>query len=209
MAMSAARRTLSRVIREWLAEEVQLVKLRADFLRDRISRSARDQFRRGWRAGYEVGRAHEREGLRYATERYRSDPHPQVEVEGIEVDEGMADLLLALWKLGLDTQYSCQGHVDKFAPYDTFGHSYASQIVFSSIDHAVKFLKKSTELMGYDGLHEGGFVLHSMSPFEDGIGRAAVTFPPAILETLTERWVALELTVPSVEVEEAEETPHA
>jgi len=207
--MSAAEQKLGLVIREWLAEEVELVKLRADFVRDRISRSAREQFRRGWRAGYEVGRTHEREGVRYATERYRSDPHSQVEVEGIEVDEGMADILLALWKLGLDTQYSCQGHADKFAPYDTFGHSYASQIVFARIDHAVKFLKKSTELMGYEGLNEGGFVLHSMSPFEDGVARAEVTFPPAILETLTEQWVAFELTVPPVEVEEAEEAPHA
>jgi len=197
------------VIREWLAEEVALVKLRADFLRDRLSRLSREQFRRGWRAGYEIGRKHERDGIRDVTERYRSDPHPQVDVEGIEVDEGMADLLLALWKLGLDTQFSCQGHLDKFVPYSSFGHDYAAQIVFSDIDQAVKFLKKSAELMGYQGLNEGNFVLHSMTPFEDGVPRAAVTFPPAILEDLTERWVAFELTVPHVPAGDLEEVPNA
>jgi len=121
----------------------------------------------------------------------------------------MADVLLALWKLGLETQYSCEGHLDKFAPYDTFGHSYASQIVFSNIDHAVKFLKKSTELMGYAALHEGSFALHSMSPFDDGVARAAVTFPPAILNELTARWVAFELNLPHLELLEANEAPHA
>jgi len=207
--MSAARRTLDLVIKEWFSTEVAIAKMRADFLRNRMSRLSREQFRKGWRTGYAIGRKHERDGVRDVIERYRHDPHPQVDVEGIEVDEGMADLLLAVWRLGLDTQYSCQGHLDKFIPYSPLGHDYASQIVFAHIDHAVKFLKKSAELMGYDRLNEGGLVLHTMSPLEDDVPRAEVTFPPAILEDLAERWVAFELTVPYVPAEEAEEVRHA
>lgn len=111
------------MIREWLDEEVALAKMRADFLRTRMSTFARDQFRKGFRAGYKAGRHDERSGARDVTEPYRSEPHPQVEVDGIEVDEGMRDLLVALWDLGLDTQYSCQGHPDKFGPHQGYSRT--------------------------------------------------------------------------------------
>jgi len=54
IGLSAVECRLIFVIRELLEDGVQLVKLRADLFKDRISRSARDQFRRGWRAGYEL-----------------------------------------------------------------------------------------------------------------------------------------------------------
>ena len=96
---------------------------RVDFLRTRISTFARDQFREGFRAGYKVGRRDERSGARDLTEPWRNEPHPQVEVAGIEVDEGMRDLLVSLWDLGLNTQYSCQGNTDKFGPHEEYGRT--------------------------------------------------------------------------------------
>ncbi|MGC5225112.1 hypothetical protein ACPW96_21295 [Micromonospora sp. DT81.3] len=184
------------MIKEWMSEEVALAKMRVDFLRMRMSTFARDQFRKGFRAGYKAGRRDERAGARDVTEPYRSEPHPQVEVDGIEVDEGMRVLLVALWNLGLDTQYSCQGHPDKFGPHQGYSRTYASQIVFGNVEHAFKFLKKSAELLGSTHHGEDGFVLHTMSPLEDGTPRAEVTFSPVLLPELTHLWTEFEPTVP-------------
>ena len=35
----------------------------------------------------------------------------------------MRDLLVALWDLGLNTQYSCQGHPDKFGPHEEYSRT--------------------------------------------------------------------------------------
>ena len=179
-----------------IREEIELVRLRARIVRNRLSTYARDRFRDGYERGYGAGRRDQRRGLPDALQQYRSDPHPQVEKFGVEVDEGIARLLIALWKLGLDTQVSCQGHVDKFVPHRGYGFEYASQIVFGNVDHAVKFLKKTAELLGYDNYTEGGVVLTTMAPLDEPTPRAEVRFSPTLLEKITTAWEAFELTVP-------------
>ena len=187
---------------ELLKTELEVAKLRGQFLRERLSTLSRDQFRRGYVTGYEAGRLEERSGAPDAMTPYRSEPHPQVEVDGIEVDEGMRDLLVALWKLGLDTHYSCQGHADKFFPRGGYGRDYATQIVFGNVDHAVKFTKKTAELLGFDNYREGGVVLTTMAPTDGATPRAEVTFSPVLLPEVTDAWCVFEKTVPQVEVTE-------
>ncbi|MGV8882856.1 MAG: hypothetical protein ACOH19_11955 [Rhodoglobus sp.] len=191
------------MIKQWMSDEVALAKMRVNFLRIRTSTFARDQFRKGFHVGYKAGRRDERAGVRDVTEPYRSEPHSQVEVDGVEVDVGMRDLLVALWDLGLGlgTQYSCQGHPDKFDPHQGYSRTYASQIVFGNVEHAFKFLKKSAELLGYTQHGEDGFVLHTMSPLEERTPRAEVTFSPMLLPELTQLWIEFETTVPHTAAE--------
>lgn len=177
-----------------------LTKMRMDFMRIQTSNFAQDQFCKGFRAGYRTGRQNERAGAQDITETYRHDPHPQIEIDGIEVDEGMRDLLIALWELGLNTQYSCQGHPDKFGPHQSYNRDCASQIVFGDVEHAFKFLKKSAELFGYAHHGENGFVLHTTTPLENGTPRDEVTFSLRLLPELTQLWVDFETTVPRAAV---------
>jgi hypothetical protein len=38
--------------------------------------------------------------------------HKQVRIDGINVDVGIADLLVYLWNAGVNTDYSCRGSID-------------------------------------------------------------------------------------------------
>src|SRR6478752_4823332 len=87
----------------------------------RLSNVGRQYYRDGFTAGYKAGRVHGDLGRPDIPARGMAG-HPQVEVEGIEVDELMAPLLLALWRLGLDTQFSCQGDPDRYSPTTTCSH---------------------------------------------------------------------------------------
>ena len=188
---------LTDVIKDLLREEIEVARTRAHFLRLRVSDFARDQFRKGYIAGYQAGREDEGAGLPDASEHGRAPEHPQVDAHGVQVDEGMRDLLVALWKLGLDTEYSCQGEPDKFTPNRWFSRDYASQIVFADLYQAYKFLEKTLELVGDVPVwDEGGISLHTMLPVDDASPRAEVTFSPKLLLKVTRLWVEFETTVP-------------
>lgn len=198
--VSAPNGILVSVIREWLGNEIALTKMRLRFARARLSTVARDQFRKGFNSGYAKGYRDAREGLPDASLPYAFVPHQQVDAEGIEVDEGMRDLLVALWKLGLDTQFSCQGEPDLFNPRASRDH--AAQIVFASTTDAHRFVKKSAEMFGTELYDDGGLSLATMLPMDSEVPRAAVTFSPRLLSDLTDLWVAFEKTVPTVVVED-------
>jgi hypothetical protein len=192
------------VIKEWLSDAAGVMRVRRQIAEMRRSQYARDLFREGYRTGYQKGRADEKIGAFSILEPDLDPPHPQVEVDGIEVDEGIRDLLVALWDLGLDTQYSCQGVPDKFSPHQSYSRNYASQIVFGNVDHAVKFMKKTAELLGSKNYSEGGVVLATMAPTDGSTPRAEVTFSPVLLQEITDAWVTFELTVPPAPLSEDE-----
>lgn len=175
-------------IRDWH----ELTRVRLELARLRRSQYARDLFAQGYRTGYQKGRVAEREGAFNIIGPDPDPPHTQVQVYGIEVDDGMRDLLVALWHLGLDTQFSCQGHPEKYSPHQSYSHDYAAQIVFGNIDDAVRFMKTTAELLGHKNYSEGGVVLKTMAPIDSETPRADVTFSPVLLGEVTEGWIALE-----------------
>ena len=87
--------------------------------------------------------------------------HPQVTASnGIEVDEGLCDLLEALWSRGMKTEFSCQGD------HGTFAH-----ICFAGAADACRF----TQAPGYFRITLGEC-------------RAWVDFPPHLIGVLTRYW---------------------
>lgn len=62
--------------------------------------------------------------------------HPQLQASRAKVDEGLAELLEAVWAYGLVTEYSCQGGMCE----DT-GKTAEAQIVFSTVAGAVRFMR--------------------------------------------------------------------
>lgn len=186
---------LRAVLRELLADELALVRMRIDFMRARRSTLSRNQFRRGYVAGYRIGREDQRMG-RVDITRYASEHHRQVDARGIQVDERMPGLLIALWDLGLETQFSCQGDIGRFAPRQSYSGDYAAQIVFADIDDASRFVTKTIELLGHGAYIDGGFTIYSMEPWGDDTIRVEVRFSPEVLDEITALWVAFEAAVP-------------
>lgn len=167
---------------------LQLVKLR-------VSRYGQNRFRAGFDEGYAVGRDHRARSL--PPREYKGLPgHPQTTIRGIEVDKLMAPLLCALWDLGLETQYSCQGESDNYLPHEPLLSQKRAQIVFADFDHACKFVRKTMELLDSAAYGEGGIDISTMDRMDGSTHRAAVWFPPQLLEQITKLWLAFESEVP-------------
>lgn len=91
-------------LRDLARDEREIQRLRLELRRLEKSDFARRRFMAGYHAALnDVGLRPE-----------QLEMHPQVELDGIEVDEGIADLLRALWSLGIATQFSCQGDPDRY-----------------------------------------------------------------------------------------------
>ncbi|WP_156401750.1 hypothetical protein [Agromyces sp. Soil535] len=173
--------------------ERELARVKLDIARWKRSRAARDAFQRGWRGGYGLGRSDERDRIPDRQPHVGFDGHPQVELYGIEVDEGLAPLLDVLWRLGLDTQYSCQGHPDHYLPNHPSSWEAATQIFFTDVDQALKFVKKSMELLGpHAAYHEGGFRISVASGIDSPVLRGDVRFSPTLIEPLLSSWTTFE-----------------
>lgn len=105
--------------------------------------------------------------------------HPQTYLRGVQVDEGIALLLSRVWDSGLETQWSCEGIPAHNAIMPNLGLTY---IVFPQREHAYLFLEftgdnleNPQDMMRVDA--------HMMTE-----NRAAVTFPPHILDEVTAIW---------------------
>jgi hypothetical protein len=95
--------------------------------------------------------------------------HRQVHTSiGVEVDEGIRDLLEALWVHGFRTEFSCQG-----GEPDETGES-SAHICFARIADAVRFAEGPGDLV-----------------ITEGERRAWVDFPAAQIEWLTRYWSEL------------------
>jgi hypothetical protein len=158
--------------------------------RERVARSGgfRDQFKQGYLNGYRRGRDDERHGAFDLLDPDPGPEHVQVDVDGIEVDEGIRDLLVAIWAEGLVTQFSCQGDADRFAPRQGYRHLYVAQVVFSTIDDAVRFVTDCAAMIGERNFSEGGLTLTTMAPWKDDRPRAEVTFSPLLIDELAIKW---------------------
>lgn len=138
-----------------LAEELSwTVSLNLQIAKRRLTGFGREYYRDGFAAGHAAGRKHASLAGPDIPEPGMSG-HPQTELEGIEVDVLMAPLLRAMWSLGLDTQYSCQGDPDRYFPHDPLFNQSRTQIVFADFDQACKFAKKTMELLGSAAYTEG------------------------------------------------------
>jgi len=177
---------------DWFRDSAEDARLRLSIARWRFSRLARDSYRRGHVRGYSAGHRDGSQGVVSRHHRPFPAPHEQSEVFGIEVDSGLKDLLVALWQLGLDTQYSCEGHSEHYVPGLTGSWEESAQIFFTDADGALKFVKKSMELLGDDGYHEGGYRMHVCNGIDSPIVRAEVRFSPALIHRLTDAWTAFE-----------------
>jgi len=160
----------------------------------------RRRFRAGFDSGYAVGHKH---GVRGLTKPARAGlpDHPQIEVDGIEVDQLMAPLLQALWDLGLETQFSCQGEPEHYIAHEPLLNFNRAQIVFADFEQACKFVRKTMELLDSAAFSEGGIDITTMDPVDGTSFRASVWFPPQLLTEITRLWVEFETTVPPAVVE--------
>ena len=87
--------------------------------------------------------------------------HPQVIASnGVEVDEGIRDLLEALWSHGMVTEFSCQGEQGELA-----------HICFTHAADACRFTQGHGDLL-----------------ITLGESRAWVDFPPHLIGELTRYW---------------------
>lgn len=90
--------------------------------------------------------------------------HRQVATSiGVYVDEGIRDLLEALWSRGMVTEFSCQGMSGSLA-----------HICFSRIDDARRFMDGPGDL-----------------ELTVGARRAWVDFPAGLIDELTWHWLAV------------------
>ena len=115
--------------------------------------------------------------------------HPQVQASRAKVDEGLAELLEAVWAYGLVTKYSCQGGVSE----DT-GKTAQAQIVFSTVADAVRFMHAT---MVRSRCHDG-LTMKLAAPVWDystnqmGPTRAEVLWPHTMTKKLTDVWTGRE-----------------
>lgn len=115
--------------------------------------------------------------------------HRQICVRGVEVDAGMSDLLTALWDLGFETQFSCEGKPgDSTVAFDHRSPD-RSYVLFSKLEDAFAFVQGSIHLLGHCGFYEGGMNLKPLDPIgRTGTARGSVSFSPNLLGELSDRW---------------------
>jgi len=171
----------------------ELARVKLDLARWKRSSAVRDAFRRGWRGGYALGRKDERDGVTIRERKPGFAGHPQVGIYGIDVDEGLAPLLSVLWRLGLETQYSCQGHPEEFVPHHPNSWAASAQIFFTDAEKGLKFIRKSMELLEpHARFHEGGFQMQVADGIDTHVPRGDVRFAPTLIAPLIDAWTEFE-----------------
>lgn len=181
-------------IREFFQIRAQITRTSLSIAMWKQSHAGRDQFRKGYYRGYSAGHNDGATGrINYLKMRQGLAGHRQVEIYGVEVDEGIAPLLEVLWRLGLETQFSCQGDPDYFVPNHPHAWGSAAQIIFETVPEAEKFVRKSIEILDSDGYHEGGWIIKIMSGIWGSEElRAEVIFSPTLLPELVRAWSRFE-----------------
>jgi hypothetical protein len=112
----------------------------------------------------------------------------------VPVDEKIAELIEVLWRIGFETQFSCEGDIELFDETGTLENlTDASHIVFPEVSQAVKFMEYSYRFLIHsrqDLPWANLMNLELMLPTKDIHNiRAIVRFNPAALESLTEYWM--------------------
>lgn len=117
--------------------------------------------------------------------------HLFVNRRGIWVDEGIADLLEAVWDYGLRTKFSCEGGEElKRTLKDgttTVISTTESYVMFNTVDDAVTFMRTTRKHLGF-----GDYYIHPMR-FRLGLAPrgAGVDFGKDVLLATTKLWQGL------------------
>lgn len=93
--------------------------------------------------------------------------HQQVNVSGIDVDEGLATLLEYLWEAGIATQFSCQG-----------GPSQA-MIVFPTVTDALRFVQETLAVTGDYACYSDRLPIRVTAPMPGYVAARAIVRWPA------------------------------
>jgi hypothetical protein len=135
--------------------------------------------------------------------------HKQVYVSGIDVDEGIAELLKVLWAHDCHTQSSCQGGPASrgFRHGNRLNAQGGAFIVFNHFDQAGRFHYKTIELLieavpqyweqdhaerqqlGHNVLRMARVGLTPMDPYTTATVRGVLTMNWLVLRRITELWV--------------------
>lgn len=110
--------------------------------------------------------------------------HEQLTVRGVDVDTLIAPLLQAVWDYGFETQFSCQGNPLHHAIMPTATSE--AYILFTRRDDAYAFQCRTAEMLGDDWQAIMRINVHLATD-----DRASVTFPPHLLNVITDRWLGI------------------
>ena len=131
--------------------------------------------------------------------------HKQAYVSGIDVDEGIAELLKVLWAHNFHTQSSCQGGPTSHG--SRLNAQGGAFIVFNDFDQASRFHYKTNELLidavpqyweqdhserqqlGHNILRMARVGLTPMDPYNTATVRGLVELNWLVLPHITELWV--------------------
>jgi hypothetical protein len=129
-------------------------------------------------------------------------PHRQIQSSrGVLIDEGIAELVEAVWRVGIDTSHSCQGgqavnfEGDRWRDDDVRAY-----ILFPTVDDALSFMRRSATQLGWTDhiVHELQMALAQpvseldgrpvLSLFDSDAIRATVRWPIGYTYALTDAW---------------------
>lgn len=117
--------------------------------------------------------------------------HLFVNRRGVWVDEGIADLLEAIWDYGLRTKYSCEGGTEfRHTLNDgstVITHTTESYIMFCTIEDAIKCMRVLRQNVPECDFNFS-MACFEMSMAPRGIGGGAVRFHKGVLPRVTELW---------------------
>lgn len=122
------------------------------------------------------------------------EPHNTIMTsKSVPVDSRIAPLIEALWKIGIETQFSCEGNLELFDESGTLENmTDASHIVFPKMETAIIFMERSYQFLIHSrpDLQWSNLVnLEPMLPTKDIHNvRAIVRFNPAAMASLTAYW---------------------
>ena len=172
---------MSPSLRSIAKDHADLVAARLHLTQEQRVGAGHQRFQDGYRAAMEAL------GRRPATSWL---PHPQTELQGIEVDERIAPLLAALWSLDFVTQFSCQGDPEHYIAHEVGTHEALAYIAFAEFEQSSRFVTQTVELLGYVPWKKGRLVCGPMVPTGDAVIRGSAQFPPTLLDEITQAWVS-------------------
>lgn len=130
--------------------------------------------------------------VRDAQGNFRGKHNTVITSRDIPVDRKIAELIEALWTIGFDTQFCCEGDTELFDPSGSLENTTDSaHIIFPNVEQGVKFAELSYGFLIRErpDLPWAGLMTVEMGlPIGVGNIRSVVRFNPGALESLTEYW---------------------
>lgn len=172
--MNLAIRSSSRGLTALIAERLALA-------REQRAKIGHQRFTDGYRAAMETL------GRRPKTP---WEQHPQTTLNGIEVDEKIAPLLNALWNLGFETHFSCEGDSRDYIADEVGTDDALAYIAFATLEQSVRFITTTVILLDRVPWEDGRLMCGPMAPQEDEVIRGSAHFPPSLLNDITRAWMS-------------------